>query len=39
MKTLSATCKDERVVELIEDIGLPKDIAVLAVIPEEVIKP
>ncbi len=37
MKTLSAICKGERVVELFEDIDLPKDIAVLVVVPEEVI--
>jgi len=35
MKTLSATYKGERVVELFEDINLPKDIAVLVVIPEQ----
>ena len=38
MKVLSAIYKGEQVVELFEDINLPKDIAVLAVIPEEVIK-
>ena len=35
MKTLSAVCKGERVVELFEDINLPNDIAVLVVVPEE----
>ena len=35
MKTLSAIYKGERVVELFEDIDLPKDIAVLVVIPEQ----
>jgi len=35
MKTLSAIYKGERVVELFEDINLPKDIAVLVVIPEQ----
>jgi hypothetical protein len=34
MKTLSATCKGERVVELFEDINLPQDVAVLVVTPE-----
>ena len=38
MKTLSAIYKGERVVELFEDINLPKDIAVLAVISKEVIR-
>ena len=33
MKTLSAIYKGERVVELFEDINLPKDIAMLVVIP------
>ena len=35
MKTLSATYKGDRVVELFEDITLPKDIEVLVVIPEQ----
>ena len=35
MKTLSVTYKSGRVVELFEDIDLPKDIAVLVVIPEQ----
>jgi uncharacterized protein YbcI len=35
---LSAIYKGERVVELFEDIDLPKDIAVLVVIPEEVVR-
>lgn len=35
LKTLSAIYKGERVVELSEDIDLPKDIAVLAVIPQQ----
>jgi len=35
MKTLSAIYKGERVVELFEDIDLPKDIVVLVVIPEQ----
>ncbi len=35
MKTLSAIYKGERVVELPEDIDLPKDIAVLVVVPEQ----
>jgi len=34
MKTLSATYKGERMVELFEDIDLPKDIAVLVLIPD-----
>lgn len=34
-KTLSATYKGERVVELFEDIDLPKYMAVLVVIPEQ----
>jgi hypothetical protein len=38
MKALSAIYKGERVIELFEDIDLPKDIAVLAVIPEEVVR-
>ena len=38
MKTLSAIYKGEQVVELFEGINLPKDIAVLVVIPEEVIR-
>ncbi len=35
MKTLSAIYKGERVIELFEDINLPKDIVVLVVIPEQ----
>ncbi len=35
MKTLSAIYKGERVVELFEDIDLPKDIVVLVIIPEQ----
>lgn len=35
MKTLSAIYKGERGVELFEDIDLPKDIAVLVVVPEQ----
>jgi uncharacterized protein YbcI len=35
---LSAIYKGERVVELFEDIDLPKDIAVLVVIPEEIVR-
>ena len=35
MKTLSTMYKGERVVELFEDINLPKDMAVLVVIPEQ----
>ncbi|MEE8162637.1 MAG: hypothetical protein V3T92_01265, partial [Anaerolineae bacterium] len=35
MKTLSAIYKGERVVELPEDIDLPKDIAVLVVVPDQ----
>lgn len=35
MKTLSAIYKGQRVVELFEDIDLPKDIVVLVVIPEQ----
>ncbi len=35
MKTLSGIYKGKRVVELFEDIDLPKDIGVLVVIPEE----
>jgi uncharacterized protein YbcI len=35
MKTLSGIYKGKRVVELFEDIDLPKDIEVLVVIPEE----
>jgi len=37
-KPLSAIYRDERVVELFEGKDLPKDIAVLAVIPEEVVR-
>jgi hypothetical protein len=35
MKTFSAVYKGDRVVELLEDIDLPKDIEVLVVIPEQ----
>lgn len=35
MKTFSAVYKGDRVVELVEDIVLPKDIEVLVVIPEQ----
>ena len=35
MKTLSAIYKGQQVVELFEDIDLPKDMAVLVVIPEQ----
>ena len=35
MKTLSAIYKGQRVVELFEDINLPKNIVVLVVIPEQ----
>ena len=35
MRTLSATYKGERAVELLEDIDLPKDMAVLVVVPEQ----
>ena len=35
MKTLSAIYKGERVVQLFEDIDLPKDIGVLVVVPEQ----
>jgi hypothetical protein len=35
MKTFSAIYKGDRVVELVEDIVLPKDIEVLVVIPEQ----
>jgi len=35
LKTLSAIYKGERVVELPEDIDLPKDIAVLVVVPDQ----
>lgn len=35
MKTLSGVYKGKRVVELFEDIDLPKNIGVLVVIPEE----
>jgi len=35
MKTLSAIYKGERAVELFEDTDLPKDIAVLVVIPDQ----
>ena len=38
MKALSAIYKGERSVELFEDINLPKDMAVLVVVPEEVIR-
>jgi len=35
MKIFSAVYKGDRVVELLEDIDLPKDIEVLVVIPEQ----
>jgi len=35
MKTLSAIYKGQRVIELFEDINLPKDIVVLVVVPEQ----
>ena len=35
MKTFSAIYKGDRVVELLEDIGVPEDMAVLVVIPEQ----
>ena len=35
MQTLSAIYKGQRVVELFEDIDLPKNIVVLVVIPEQ----
>ena len=35
MKTLSAIYRGDRVVELVEDITLPKDMEVLVVIPEQ----
>jgi hypothetical protein len=35
MKTLSAIYKGKRVVELFEEIDLPRDIVVLVVIPEQ----
>jgi hypothetical protein len=35
MKTFSAVYKGDRVVELLEDIDLPKDMEVLVVIPEQ----
>jgi hypothetical protein len=35
MKTLSAIYKGKRVLELFEDIDLPKDIVVLVVIPDQ----
>ena len=35
MKTLFTIYKGERVVELFEDIDLPKDIAALVVIPKQ----
>jgi hypothetical protein len=35
MKTLSAIYKGNRVIELFEDVDLPKDVAVLVVIPEQ----
>jgi len=38
LKTLPAICKGKRVAELFEDINLPKDMAELVVIPEEVIR-
>jgi len=38
VQTLSAIYKGQQVVELFEDIDLPKDMAVLVVVPEEVIR-
>lgn len=35
MKTFSAIYKGNRVVELLEDINLPKDLEVLVIIPEQ----
>ena len=35
MKKYSAIYRGDRVVELVEDIALPKDIKVLVVIPEQ----
>jgi len=35
MQTLSATYKGGRIVELFEDIALPRDIKVFVVIPEQ----
>jgi len=35
MQTLSAIYKGQRVIELFEDIDLPKNIVVLVVIPEQ----
>ena len=35
MKTLSAIYRGDRVVELVEDVALPKNIEVLVVIPEQ----
>ena len=35
MKTFPAIYRGDRVVELVEDIALPKDIEVLVVIPEQ----
>lgn len=35
MKTISAIYKCDRVLELLEDISLPKDMKVLVIIPEQ----
>ena len=35
MKTLSAIYRGDRVVELVEDVALPKDMKVFVVIPEQ----
>lgn len=35
MKTLSAIYKGDRVVELLEDIDLPKDMEVFVIVPEQ----
>ena len=35
MKTFPAIYRGDRVIELVEDISLPKDIEVLVVIPEQ----
>ena len=35
MKTISAIYKGDRVLELLEDISLPKDMEVLVIIPEQ----
>lgn len=35
MKTLSAIYKGKRVVELLDDIDIPKDLEVMVVVPEQ----